>query len=197
MYINRPLSISTIKKVFNSLQKHSEKRTNFGGYIPPYVLGYKEGVKHNKFLWRSEPGIKDIFFTKQSNIKSHKYHVPGLVWFLENELSIYAYKEWKELKTELFYAPFLNVSKEVVCLGTANEYVSASLRNAHCFTDTIKALEIGFWNSYFSHTGTFNKQISGSFIDYYSRAKTAIPYELLTPANILLENLIQTEFNEN
>lgn len=177
-----------------SLATESETKIKFGGYIPPNVLGYKEGVQFNQFAWYTPPSMQYLLFTKDANIKSGNYYVPGLVWILSNTVNVWAYKEWKELNTELYRAPFLNINDENVCMGTAIDFLKDTLKKSNTFLDVIKGVEDSFWNSRFDHVGKAT-QIHGSFIDMYEKSKTAFPYDFLKNANKSLKKLIDEHFN--
>lgn len=65
-------------------------------------------------------------------------------------MSMYAYKEFKGLKTELFRAPFYNVNG-AVCFGGASSIIRAN-RNT-TFSGFIEYIETVFWESKFTHGG--------------------------------------------
>ena len=62
-----------------------------------------------------------MFFKEALKIENAEYHLPGIVYAAEeSHLNVYAYKD-RELtdNTELYAAPFFNVTGASVCLGSA------------------------------------------------------------------------------
>lgn len=159
------------------------------------MLGFKEETHFNRILWRTEPRVEDLLFTKEAKIKNGKYHIPGLVWNLSGSLDLYAYIEWKDLNTKLYKAPFMNISQESVCLGTGSDWLEKALKVTSSYVDMIKAVEKSFFLSKFSHLGTDDEQIKGSLIDMYNKSKTAFPYQFLVPMNKTLKAVINEDYD--
>ncbi len=62
-----------------------------------------------------------MFFKESLQVENAKYNLPGVIYVAGgSSLSIYAYKDKKLTeKTELYAAPFFNVTGANVCLGSA------------------------------------------------------------------------------
>lgn len=121
--------------------------------------------------------------------------VPGLVWVFGDTLDLYAYTEWKAEKTALYHAPFYNISKENVCLGTASNYIDDRRQHLYSFRDIMDIVETAFWRSKFTHAGSTDN-IKGAFPALFEKTKDAkdYPYEYLVPAKITVNDIANEIF---
>ena len=62
-----------------------------------------------------------MFFKEALKIENAEYHLPGIIYEAgESHLNVYACKDREPTeKTELYAAPFFNVTQASVCLGSA------------------------------------------------------------------------------
>lgn len=158
------------------------------GTLPSNLVYYKESPIR-KLVWYTPYQSKHLSFTDDLEIQSGKYGVPGLVFFTDNNnMRLYAYKQWKGLHTELFYAPFPNV-KEDVCMGSASEILKKN-RNKR-FIDYINYVETVFWESRFTHNhASIKKRNYISFMNQMKDSNKPFPKEALVPFNKTLADVI-------
>lgn len=190
------MSEEFIRKVFNNF-KIATSKVSFGGYIPPRVIGYAEKMDCNVIAWRSADQKRYLMYEKKTDIASANYAVPPLIWIFGNSLDLYAYKVWNGEKTELFYAPFYNVTKERVCLGTAASYIGD--KKFFTFNDVIRTVEDAFFNSTFTHAGSeFN--IAKSTLGYLAKTKDQeyfTAYDYLQPAGVTIADVCNSIFKSD
>lgn len=81
------------------------------------------GTVHGPDVWFSPPAVRPMFFTGQVNIQNGLAPWPGLLFVTRNEdlIRLYAIKgnQRPTLETELYVAPFFNMTGEDLCLGNA------------------------------------------------------------------------------
>ncbi len=117
-------------------------------------------------------------------IENAEYHLPGIIYEAgENRLNIYAYKD-KELtdKTELYAAPFFNVTGASVCLGSAKIEKPKDLT----YMNLLEYWEKKFWLTEFSHLGGGGNPTKSNLVLVTKAAKDK-PFKLeeLKPLNKL------------
>lgn len=119
------------------------------GKIPENLLFADTRKGHEKYIWFNPPGKRRMFFHKNLNMEDGEYNLPGLVYIVsDNSLCIYAFKGKKPgINTELFLAPFFNVSSLSVCLGGS----SLEKPQSPSFGELLEYWEKRFWLSEFSH----------------------------------------------
>ena len=110
--------------------------------------------------------------------------MPGIIYEAgENRLNIYAYKD-KELtdKTELYAAPFFNVTGASVCLGSAKIEKPKDLT----YMNLLEYWEKKFWLTEFSHLGGGGNPTKSNLVLVTKAAKDK-PFKLeeLKPLNKL------------
>lgn len=99
-------------------EKHS---TTPYGKMPSNLLWCDPRKGSEKYIWYNPPRKRMMFFKEALKIENAEYHLPGIVYAAEeSHLNVYAYKD-RELtdNTELYAAPFFNVTGASVCLGSA------------------------------------------------------------------------------
>lgn len=165
----------------------------FGGYIPTNIIGFADKLSHNLIMWRTETQKVSLTFKPDTGLKDGKYFVPGLVWIFGQQLDLFAYKEWKGEQTELYYAPFLNVNKRDVCLGTASSYIDIK-QTEYSFKDVTSVVEKVFWNSRFTHVSN-TEQIEGTFLSMYEQSLLTFPNDVLVSAKLTVKKLCNEIFS--
>lgn len=153
-------------------------------------------MTYNVVLWKTPPKQVQLLFTDKAGPKSGLYPIPGLVWVFGSDLSIYAYDKWEGQDTVLYHAPFLNVSRAGVCLGSAGDYLEG--KNRYTFTDVMEQVEHAFFFSKFSHAGAGSEDsLKVPFESLYERTlgKEKFPYEVLVPVNFTVKKLCNEIFN--
>lgn len=122
------------------------------GPIPPNLLYADVRKGSERYVWYNPPQRRMMYFRKDLHIQNDEYNMPGVIYEVEKtNLKIYAYKgsESPTPKTELFEAPFFNVTGASVCLGSAKMELPTDVsyeRLQACW-------EKRFWLSEFSHLG--------------------------------------------
>ena len=91
------------------------------GRIPPNMLWCDPRKGSERYIWYNSPQKRMMFFKESLQVENAKYNLPGVIYVAGgSSLSIYAYKDKKLTeKTELYAAPFFNVTGANVCLGSA------------------------------------------------------------------------------
>lgn len=186
------MSDEFIRKVMANFKIEASK-ISFGGYIPLNVIGYAEMLHCNTIAWRTSPQVQHLIFQKDLKIPDGKYAIPGLVWIFGTSLEMYAYQTWDGEKTLLYWAPFYNVDKENVCLGTASKYVGNY--KALTFKDTMDRVQTAFFDSRFTHAGN-EDNVKNSFIGLFEKTlnQKEFPYDYLVPAEITVKQVCDELF---
>ena len=119
------------------------------GGIPDNLLFADTRKGQDKYVWFNPPGRRRMFFHKNLNMKDGEYNLPGLVYIISNDkLCMYAFKGKKPGgNTDLFLAPFFNVSSTWVCLGSSQ----LEKPQSPSFKELLDYWEKRFWLSEFSH----------------------------------------------
>ena len=110
-----------------------------------------------------------MFFKEALKIESAEYHLPGIIYAAgESHLNVYAYKD-KELteKTELYAAPFFNVTGTSVCLGSAKIERPKDLT----YANLLEYWEKKFWLTEFSHLGAYGNPTKSNLVLVTKAAK--------------------------
>lgn len=142
-----PMPEHILNQFATSVSNSLSLNHNYHGEIPSNLFYYHQIAKKLMMVWHTPPQQVPMFFDSNLKLKNKKYHVPGLVWSLrENNLYIYAYKEFKGRDTELFYGPFHNTLNASVCIGSAKLEL-----HGNTYADIMSAWEQSFWMSKFVH----------------------------------------------
>lgn len=188
---SEPLTEQTAKSLFNFLfDQDFAQNFFFKNIIPNNILKYKETKK--LVIWYTKPNSKHLQFDATLPIQDGTYPIPYLIWKLEgNQLKIYASnKEPNKENTNLFHAPFLNISENrEVCMGTAN-FTSKS----NDYSKIIEKVENGFFNSIFTHTNHDNilankESIVKMYNEQSNQNNKSFQYELLNPIKTTLKDI--------
>lgn len=145
-----PLTIEDFSKLVATVSKYAKEdagRTALHGIIPKNLLYASSDLTTKRLVWYRRPEKRKLYFTKKAGIPDGEMWVPGMVYFASGgALHVFAFKGHKP-RNILYEAPFFNVNKGSVCLG------SAKIRKPR--QDTYEAWiaywEEMFWKSEFSH----------------------------------------------
>ncbi|RPD43072.1 hypothetical protein [Chitinophaga barathri] len=146
----RPMPLDQLAELGARLVAQGRKSTAYlpATLIPLSVLHIGEGSA----IWYTPAAIRPLHFIDGLNIESRNYPVPALLWSASgNRLRIFALtgQEPPDLDTQLYHAPFLNVSDEGnVCMGNAGIDLEACAN----LQKTMDAWERHFFGSLFSHS---------------------------------------------
>ena len=121
------------------------------GRIPGNMLLCDSRKGRERYIWYNPPQKRKMYFQDGLHITNGTFNVPGVIYVVEREcMDIHAFKGTiPEERTELYLAPFFNVTGADVCLG------SSSLKKPQDM-DFLKFQEYWekrFWMSEFSHLG--------------------------------------------
>lgn len=115
----RPVTVEFMNELVRGYSE-SHSITPYGR-IPSNLLWCDPRKGSEKYIWYNPPQKRMMFFNDILKIENAKYNLPGIIYEAgESRLNVYAYKD-KELtdKTELYAAPFFNVTGANVCLGSS------------------------------------------------------------------------------
>ena len=178
----RPVTVEFMNGlVRNYSEKHS---STLHGRIPSNLLWCDPRKGSEKYIWYNPPQKRMMFFKETLGIENAEYHLPGIIYAAEeSRLSVYAYKD-RELRedTELFAAPFFNVTGASVCLGSARIEMPKDLT----FANLQEYWEKKFWLTEFSHLGAHGNPTRSNLVLVTKQAREK-PFDLdeLRPLNKL------------
>ncbi len=185
----RPVTVEFITELVRGYsERHS---TTPYGQIPSNMLWCDSRKSSEKYIWYNPPRKRMMFFKEALKIENAEYHLPGIIYMAEgSHMSIYAYKD-EELteKTELFAAPFFNVTGADVCLGSAKIEKPKDLT----YDRLLEYWEKKFWLTEFSHLGGNGNPTKSNLVLVTKAAKDE-PFNLeeLKPLkNLKLKDILQ------
>ena len=160
------------------------------GILPENLLFADTRKGQEKYIWFNPPGKRQMFFHKGLNIENGEYHLPGLLYIVsDNRMSMYAFKGKKPGEnTELFLAPFFNVSSQSVCLGSS----LLEKPQSPSFKQLLEYWEKRFWLSVFSHLSSEGNPTEHNLVRVLENAAKA-PFDMneLKPAKRKLKEILQ------
>ena len=160
------------------------------GIIPANLLYGDTRKGSEKYIWYNPPQKRMMYFTKSLGIANAEYHLPGVVYVAkEGGLDVYACKDSAPTeKTELFEAPFFNVSRASVCLGSAK----IEKPDNPTYNQLLEYWEKKFWLTEFSHLGRYGNPTKSNLVLVTKAAQNA-PFDLdeLKPLKITLKDILQ------
>lgn len=178
----RPVTVEFMNELVRGYSE-SHSITPYGR-IPSNLLWCEPRKGSEKYIWYNPPRTRMMFFKEALRIENAEYHLPGIIYEAgESRLNVYAYKD-KELtdKTELYAAPFFNVTGASVCLGSAKIEKPKDLT----YTNLLEYWEKKFWLTEFSHLGGGGNPTKSNLVLVTKAAKDK-PFNLeeLKPLNKL------------
>lgn len=160
------------------------------GMIPSNLLYADSRKGHEKYIWHNPPQRRMMYFKQSLNVESAQYNLPGVIYVATNDrLEIYAYKGDKPKEdTELFAAPFFNVTVASICLG------SAKLKKPTnpTYADLLEYWEKRFWLTEFTHLGGGSNPTKSNLV-LVTKAAHDAPFNLeeLKPLNKTLKTILR------
>lgn len=145
----RPVTVDFMNELVRGYSE-SHSTTPYGR-IPPNMLWCDPRKGSERYIWYNSPQKRMMFFKESLQVENAKYNLPGVIYVAGgSSLSIYAYKDKKLTeKTELYAAPFFNVTGANVCLGSAKIDKPRDLT----YKNLLEYWEKKFWLTEFSHLG--------------------------------------------
>lgn len=167
----------------------SRSGTPFGA-VPANMLYCDNRRGSERYVWHEPPRKRVMFFQKELSIESGEYHVPGVIYAVHGErLSIYAFKDKKLTeKSELYAAPFFNVSGANVCLGLAK----LDKPSDPTFRQLLDYWEKKFWLTEFTHLGFNGNPTKNNLVLVTKQAKDkSFDLSELVPLNLKLKDILK------
>lgn len=178
----RPVTVEFMNELVRGYSE-SHSITPYGR-IPSNLLWCDPRKGSEKYIWYNPPQKRMMFFNDILKIENAKYNLPGIIYEAgESRLNVYAYKD-KELtdKTELYAAPFFNVTGANVCLGSAKIEKPKDLT----YMNLLEYWEKKFWLTEFSHLGGGENPTKSNLVLVTKAAKDKpFKFEELKPLNKL------------
>ncbi len=176
----RPVTVEFMNELVRGYsERHSA--TPYGK-IPSNLLWCDPRKGSEKYIWYNPPRKRMMFFKEALKIEDAEYHLPGIIYAAgESRLDVYAYKD-RELtgETELYAAPFFNVTGASICLGSAKIEKPKDLT----YANLLEYWERKFWLTEFSHLGAHGNPTKSNLVLVTKAAKDR-PFNLeeLKPLN--------------
>lgn len=160
------------------------------GVIPKNLLYCDTRKGSEKYIWYNPPRRRMMYFRECLKIENAEYNLPGVIYVAkESALDIYAYKGGiPDEKTELFEAPFFNVTRSSVCLGSAR----IEKPDNPTYDCLLEYWEKRFWLTEFTHLGGNGNPTKSNLVLVTKAAQNA-PFnpDELKPLKITLKNILQ------
>lgn len=161
------------------------------GKLPSNLLWGDPRKGSEKYIWYNPPRKRMMFFKEALGIENAEYHLPGIIYEAgESRLNVYAYKDRKLTEnTELFAAPFFNVTGASVCLGSAKIEKPKDLT----YMNLLEYWERKFWLTEFSHLGGSGNPTKSNLV-LVTKAARDKPFDLkeLKPLrNLKLKDILR------
>lgn len=139
------------------------------GRIPGNMLLCDSRKGRERYIWYNPPQKRKMYFQDGLHITDGTFNVPGVIYVVEREcMDIHAFKgAIPEERTELYLAPFFNVTGANVCLG------SSSLKKPQDmdFLEFQEYWEKRFWMSEFSHLGSDRNPTRSNLVSVTEHAR--------------------------
>lgn len=160
------------------------------GILPENLLYCDTRKGSERYVWYNPPRKRMMYFKECLKIENAEYNLPGVIYMAKGAgLDIYAYKSGiPDEKTELFEAPFFNVTRSSVCLDSAN----IEKPDNPTYSRLLGYWEKKFWLTEFSHLGGNGNPTKSNLVLVIKAAQNA-PFNLdeLKPLKMTLKNLLQ------
>lgn len=160
------------------------------GIIPKNLLHCDTRKGSERYIWYNPPRRRMMYFRPSLKIENAEYNLPGVIYVAKDTaLDIYAYKgNVPDEKTELFEAPFFNVTRSAVCLGSAN----IEKPDNPTYGRLLEYWEMKFWLTEFSHLGGCGNPTKSNLVLVTKAARNAsFNLDELKPLKMTLKDLLQ------
>lgn len=178
----RPVTVEFINELIKGYSERNSSTPH--GRIPSNMLWSDTRKGNEKYIWYNPPQKRMMFFKESLKIENAEYNLPGVIYEVGKEcMSIYAYKDKEPApETELYAAPFFNVTGASVCLGSAKIDKPSNLT----YDKLLEYWEKKFWLTEFSHLGAGGNPTKRNLVLVTKAAKDApFDFEELKPLNKL------------
>jgi len=170
----------------------SMNKFQIGGFVPDNLIYCGLSGQKPVLIWYTKPQFKTLRYNlhENSNFKSAKIKLPYLVWYyFNNSLYLYAAKEKPNIDTELFIAPFGNISNGLVCLGAG---IKLTERVSFDYEELMNLVETAFFVTNFTHQSEKNV-IKGNLINLHKSLHTSkkdFPIDVLISTHKNIQSII-------
>ena len=185
----RPVTTDFINEL---IRGYSERHNGTPhGRMPPNLLWSDTRKGSEKYVWYNPPRKRMMFFKESLNMEDAEYNMPGIIYEIKEErMNIYAYIDREPTpETELYAAPFFNVSGASVCLGNAKLVKPTE----PTYGKLMEYWEKKFWLTEFSHLGSMGNPTKSNLVLVTKAAKDA-PFnteELKPLQNLKLKDILR------
>lgn len=159
------------------------------GRIPPNMLLCDPRKGHEKYIWYNPPQKRKMYFQSCLHITDGTFNVPGIIYVVEQEsMDVHAFKGTvPQEQTELYLAPFFNVTGADVCLG--NSSLEKPLDTD--FSGFQEYWEKRFWLSEFSHLGGSRNPTRSNLVSVTEKVReNPFDYSELRPSGKKLKDIL-------
>lgn len=182
-----PLSEECIRDIAELV--NDTERTEPHGEIPRNLLYADARKGYGKYIWYEMPEKRMHYFSQRLEIPDGELYTPSLLYVMAgNKLQLYAFIG-ENPNTQLYRAPYYNVSESYVCLGNARlpEITDMTYRNIIAYWKKM------FWLSAFDHILGTNPVRSNLSILTKELMKSGKPFpsEELIPINKTLKDFMK------
>lgn len=139
------------------------------GRVPKNMLWCDPRKGNERYIWYNPPQARVMYFKKDLNISEGTFNMPGIIYVVEQEhLNVHAFKgKAPDDNTELYLAPFFNVTGSSVCLG----HSSLEKPQKMDFFGFQEYWEKRFWLSEFSHLGGSKNPTRSNLVSVTEQAR--------------------------
>lgn len=139
------------------------------GRMPSNMLWCDSRRGQEKYIWYNPPQKRQMYFREDLGISDGIFNVPGIIYIVfRDSLDIFSYKgKCPKEKTELYLAPFFNVTGSSVCLGSSTLEKPQEVD----FKELQVYWEKRFWLSEFSHLGGSRNPTRGNLVSVTENAR--------------------------
>lgn len=159
------------------------------GRIPRNMLWCDIRKGRERYVWYNPPRARKMYFKAELNIPDGTFNVPGIIYVVEQEhLDVHAFKgKTPGDKTELYLAPYFNVTGASVCLGSSSLEKPEDMD----FFGLQEYWEKRFWLSEFSHLGGSRNPTRNNLVTVTERARNhPFDYSELQPSGKKLKDIL-------
>ena len=159
------------------------------GRIPGNMLLCDSRKGRERYIWYNPPQKRKMYFQDGLHITDGTFNVPGVIYVVEREcMNIHAFKgAIPEERTELYLAPFFNVTGADVCLGNSSLKKPQDMD----FLEFQEYWEKRFWMSEFSHLGSDRNPTRSNLVSVTEKAReNPFDYSELKPSGKKLKDIL-------
>lgn len=185
-----PLKEETIRKIATAMAQQLTSTLHIDGIISERIVTFSIMAGKERLMWYRKSGVANLYFTSDLGIPDKTYPVPNLLFDFKkgSALMVYAYvDDVLTMDTELYLAPYPNISNGSVCMGSAAVRWDGALSDK----DIIRETEEKFFGSRFSHHTSENSLVKGNYQQFMLSLNGVFPTEKLIKTKKRLKDVIR------